>query len=324
MTHLFIINPTAGKKSRADDIRAQIDALKLQNVKIALTRSADEAGEVIRSACRSGEPLRIYACGGDGTLRAVLEAAYPFPQVEVGVLPTGSGNDFIRSFPQYSLADFRDVGRLTQGASIPLDLLRVGERISANIVSAGYDSAVAENMVAFKRLPFVSGTLAYKISLIYCLLHKRTHRFTLTADGLPVEDPDDRYTFALAANGRFYGGGFEAAPYADLSDEWIDFIRIPRVSIPTFFKFIRIFKRGEHLEKMPIARFSHCRRLKISADRPISLNLDGEILPIRDPEIEILPAAVRFILPAERVEAAPAEKAGRPQRETPAETGAAL
>lgn len=313
MTHLFIINPTAGKKNRAAEIREQIEALNLQNVQIAQTRSVEEAREVVRSACAAGEPLRIYACGGDGTLREVLETAYPFPQVEVGVLAVGSGNDFVRSFPAYARTDFQDVGRLVKGESVPLDLLRAGNHISINIVSAGYDSAVAENMVKFKRLPFISGTLAYKISLIYCLLHKRTHRFTLTADGQPVEDPDDRYTFALAANGRFYGGGFKAAPYADLSDGLIDFIRIPRVSVWTFFQFIAIFKRGEHLEKMPIVRMKRCRRLKISADRPISLNLDGEILPLRDPEIEILPSAVRFILPAARERAA-VESDGRPDR----------
>ena len=135
------------------------------------------------------------------------------------------------------------------------------------------------------------------MSVVYCLARYMKNRYTLYADGEEIADEKRDYLFAIAANGRYYGGGFKAAPTAEPDDGYIDFIRIPTVSRLQFAKLVGIFRRGEHIEKLPFCKLMRCRTLKITADKPVDVNLDGEIVKMCDPEIKILPKALNFIIP---------------------------
>ena len=215
----------------------------------------------------------------------------------VGCVPIGSGNDFIRTFENIPSEAFLDLSRQAVGDIRKIDLLQVEDRVSVNILSAGYDAAVCDNLERFKRLPLVNGSAAYNMSVVYCLARYMKNRYTLYADGEEVADEKRDYLFAIAANGRYYGGGFKAAPTAEPDDGYIDFIRIPTVSRLQLAKLVGIFRRGEHIEKLPFCKLMRCRTLKITADKPVDVNLDGEIVKMRDPEIKILPKALNFIVP---------------------------
>ena len=124
------------------------------------------------------------------------------------------------------------------------------------------------------------------------------HTFTLFADDKEVMDSSHDYLFAIAANGKWYGGGFKAAPTADMQDGFMDFIRIPTVSRLKFLRVVGIFKKGEHLEKLPFVKHMNCKKLQIMADKPIDVNVDGEIIPMENPLITVAPGSVRIILPS--------------------------
>ena len=295
--HLFIINPVAGKKDCSKELIAQIEALALSECEYVLTKRPGDATKIASEYCEKCDNLRIYSCGGDGTLNEIIRGAYGYPHCEIGIVPIGSGNDFMRSLEQVETANFLDIKKQVTVSSVSVDLMKVGENISINIISAGFDSAVAENMVRFKKLPFVSGAMAYNLSLIYCLFTKRRHRFSLVADGTKIDDGGKPYTLALAANGCYYGSGYKAAPRANLSDGLIDFIRVPNISIPKFLKFVGIYKKGEHLDKLNFLELIRCKKLEIVSDNDISLNLDGEIIQIKNPVIEIIPSAMKIIVP---------------------------
>ena len=296
--HLFIINPVAGKNNDIDKLKASIEQLELLDYNIEVTSAPAEAEKIARRYCENTDKeLRIYACGGDGTFNEVINGAYGFEKCSVGVIPIGSGNDFVKSFPNYSKQDFLDLEKMSGGESITIDALSVNDRISVNILSAGYDAAVVKHMTRFKNKPLVSGKMAYKLSLVYCLGREMKHTFKLYADDVEVGDESNDYLFAIAANGEWYGGGFKAAPNADLQDGLIDFIRIPTVSRFLFLRVVNIFKKGEHLKKLSFVKHMHCKKLKITADRLIDMNIDGEIVPMKDPVITIIPNSVRIILP---------------------------
>ncbi|MBQ5515178.1 MAG: acylglycerol kinase family protein, partial [Oscillospiraceae bacterium] len=99
MRHLFIVNPKAGGYS--DDIQDRIkDAMsgRIAEYEIYITeRPMDAAEKVKREALKGGE-LRIYACGGDGTLSECAHGAAGYSNAAVTHFPTGTGNDFIKSF----------------------------------------------------------------------------------------------------------------------------------------------------------------------------------------------------------------------------------
>ena len=101
MKHLFIINPRAGKKNSTGRLIDQIEQLRRNHgldCETMLTTRPGHAEEIARRAAQSGEEIRIYACGGDGTLNEVANGAAGAEHIEVTVVPVGTGNDFLKNF----------------------------------------------------------------------------------------------------------------------------------------------------------------------------------------------------------------------------------
>ncbi|MCQ2446757.1 MAG: hypothetical protein MJ141_07750 [Clostridia bacterium] len=304
--HLFIINPTAGKKDASAPLIEKIRALPdSENVSYALTKAPGHAKTLVREALSAlvpGDRLRVYACGGDGTLFEVVNGGAGHPAFAVTAVPFGSGNDFIKTFPDYTKEDFLDLPRLTQGPLHRIDSLKVGEYTSLNIISAGFDAEVCRYMVKYKDLPLVSGSMAYKLALIDAVIKNRRNFFRLLADGEEIEDGSHPHLFAIAANGCYYGGGFKASPTSRPDDGWMDVITVPSVSVFQFARFVGIYRRGEHIDNpaMPFVKHSVRRSLQICSPNEVTLNVDGEMIAMRDPVITLDPQSVDVILPAKK------------------------
>lgn len=303
--HLFIINPNAGKSSRTNEIKSKIESLHLTSpYEIMVTKDSAQAGNAIKAYAQSfGGQLRIYAIGGDGTFRNAVAAAYPYENTAVACIPTGSGNDFIRSFETIPKERFLDLREMISGSVHKVDLLSVGDKKAINMISVGYDCAVAKEMERFKKLPLIGGSAAYDLSVLYCLINRMENKFSIIADGKQIENKCGSYLFALAANGRFYGGGFKAAPYSNMQDGYIDFIRVPSISRTKFLKLVTVFKSGKHFEdkRMDFIKLEHCKSMQIISANKIDVNVDGDIFTMNNPEIKILEKAVNIILPTETV-----------------------
>ncbi len=308
--HLFVINPAAGKKDRSGMIIKAVEHLILtEPYETVITSSPGNATDVVTdrlSVLSDSDFLRIYSCGGDGTLSEVIEGVYRSrnKNCAVGVVPIGSGNDFIKYFVGIPAEAFRSLSAMVKGRTESCDIMAIKdgvsntERVSINIVSAGFDAAVGKGMSRFKRLPLINGSAAYNLSVLQCLLTKMRYSFRIIADGTEIEDDKNEYLFTICANGSFYGGGFKASPISDIRDGLMDLIRIKPLSRLSFAAMIGAFKRGEHLEKMKkYCTHLHCSEVKILSDKKIDINIDGEIIPMTNPTIKILPGEVSLILP---------------------------
>lgn len=100
-------------------------------------------------------------------------------------VPTGTGNDFIRSFGEKAQKRFCDLAALAAGHIEEIDLLRAAGRISLNIVSCGLDASIAQGVAGLKRIPAVSGAMAYQLSAALCLMTSLHHRYRFLIDGEP-------------------------------------------------------------------------------------------------------------------------------------------
>lgn len=302
MRHIFIINPTAGKTDKTQELREQIHKLQTCDpVEVYITKCAGDAKRKAEQEASQGDAVRIYACGGDGTANEVLTGVAGHPNCALGIIPLGSGNDFVRGLDPLKREDFLDLQKMVDGEEKSIDLMECAGHYSMNVMSVGFDAMVAKNVDKFKRLPLVSGSLAYKISIVYCLFAKRKHRVKILIDGEPFERADYEKTTLLAVggNGKYYGGGVKAAPLAELDDGYIDFVHAETISI---FKFIRIigkYIKGVHLNdpKMTFITFKRCKKIKFIAEELVDLNFDGEIFVEKDPEVTLLEGALKIIVP---------------------------
>lgn len=302
MRHIFIINPAAGKSDRSEEFRRQIHNLKTDDcVEIYITKCEGDAGEKARMEAQAGDEIRIYACGGDGTANEILTGIAGYKNCAMGIIPLGSGNDFVRAFEPLTKEDFLDVQKMVDGKEKAIDLLECNGHYSMNVMSVGFDAAVAKNVSKFKRWKGVNGSLAYMISVMYCLFTKRKHKVKIVIDGETFKKSEEKTTLlAIGGNGRFYGGGFKAAPEALLDDGYMDFVHSNTLSVFKFIRMIGKYRKGEHLNnpKLPFITFKRCKKIKFFADTPIDINFDGEIFEENNPEVTLLEGALRIVLPA--------------------------
>ena len=104
-------------------------------------------------------------------------------------------------------------------------MILAGSRVAVNIVSVGLDGSIANNVSRFKRIPLVSGSMAYNISTAFCFFTNVRYNVQFEIDGELI--PPQGFVFSIAANARYYGGGFKAAPIAEIRDGMINFMQIP-------------------------------------------------------------------------------------------------
>lgn len=296
MKHLFIINPAAGKYDRTgeftDCIRAACEARGL-DYEIAVSRARGDCTALARKAAQTGEELRIYACGGDGTLNEVANGVAGFQNAAVTHFPGGSGNDFIKIFSEP--AAFRSIERLLDAQEAKFDLIRCGDAYALNICSMGFDARIGTAIGKYKRLPLVSGNGAYILSTGINLI-KGVHRpFTVDIDG---ERFDGRQTLICIASGRCYGGSFNPVPIAEPDDGLLDVLLVKAVSRLTVAGVVGKYKAGRFAELPEYIRHFRCRRVEIQSDKPAEINLDGELLMQKRAVFEVVPQALRFFYPA--------------------------
>ena len=75
MKHLFIVNPAAGKTDRTGTVNAAVASAfvgRSDEYEVVVSRAPGHCTKLARAACETGEELRIYACGGDGTLNEIV------------------------------------------------------------------------------------------------------------------------------------------------------------------------------------------------------------------------------------------------------------
>ena len=295
LKYLFIINPKSGKGKAEKTLVPLVEDYfnkNKGNYEIILTSKIREATDIAKTEALKGGKLRIYACGGDGTLFDVVNGIANMPSVEVGAIPCGSGNDFIKTFGD--ARDFFDIEGQVKGSSFPIDLIKANEFYSINVCSVGMDAEVANHK---NNMKILSGSAAYTAAVFKSLLFNIKNRFTITVDGL--SRPEKDYLFAVAANARYYGGSYMPAPDASPNDGLIDCVFINSVSRLKIISLLSAYKKGKHVNMPEICETVRAKSMTVESTAPLNLNVDGEIFAAdKSVEFFVVPKGVRFILPS--------------------------
>ncbi len=296
MKHIFVINPAAGQGKSLDFIKAKIEAVAKKyslDYEMYITEKKGDGIEYVEKRAKSGEELRFYACGGDGTLYDVVNGAYGYKNVQVAVVPLGSGNDFIRLFGTQD--DFLVLEDQIEGVPVELDLIKCGNEIAINQCSMGMDAEVCAMQGKIKKLPLVTGEGAYYIGCLYAIIKKFHNKFTITIDDNEVVSKD--CLFCFCGNSRWYGGGFMAAPLAQPDDALLDFVFVEAsVSRAKLVTLLNKYKRGEHLD-WDITTFKRGKKLTIHSESPAAVNVDGECKFVTDTSFELIEKGMTFVVP---------------------------
>ena len=295
MKHLFIINPAAGSYNRTDEyseiIHKTCRARKL-NYEIRVSTAPGEAIRIAREAAETGEELRLYACGGDGTLNEVVAGAAGHDNAAVTVFSGGSGNDFVKIFDDPKA--FFDLNRLMDAEEATFDLIRCNEDVALNICSVGLDARIAADVARYKRLPLLHGFRAYLVSTGLNVVKGLAEPYIVEING---ERFDGEQTFVCVCNGRFYGGGFNPIPEADPTDSMLDVLLVKKVSRLQVAELIGKYKNGRYKEIGHVARYLKTDHVKIRCPKPCAINLDGETRFAQEVVMKVADEKIRFFYP---------------------------
>ncbi len=311
--HIFIVNPAAGKGIESSSALERIrDACKVSRVEYELhmTEGVGDATRFVRRKIAekpAGDDYRFYACGGDGTLSEVIAGAIdealgePIPNVHIGCIPLGTGNDFIRNFAQSEF--FADVTKQLLADPTVVDCFALEpdsreSRYGINMVNIGFDCDVVAKTAEIKKKPFIPKKLAYVMGVAVTL--KENLGKTVTVVREDGSESTAEYQLVSVANGGFCGGGFHSAPKSRLDDGLLDVSLIKKVTRLQLLRLIGSYKQGKHLDTRlgrKMVTYAQEKRVTFRFSEEINVCVDGEILPMREVSFRIVPRAVSFLMP---------------------------
>ena len=297
MKHLFIVNPAAGGKDRSEEVRQKVAAAfqtREGEFEIYVTKAPMDAVRKIREEAASGAPLRVYACGGDGTFNECVNGAALLDNVAVAPFPIGTGNDFCRMFGEEK-DTFRDLEALLDGWEHPIDLIDCNGRWCDNICSVGIDARIGTDVHKYSNLPLIGGSAGYVVSLVINVfkgiatdMHIRIGDF----------EADGSHSLVCACNGRYYGGGFNPSLNARPDDGELDIYIVKGVNLLQLGSQIGKYSSGRSDESPKYIKHLHGTELEIKLTKPDVVNIDGEAMVTDTIHWKLVPGAMKLIVPA--------------------------
>ena len=298
MEHIFIINPSAGQGKAAKLIPAIQLALEGTTYKYSIytTKAAGDAERFVRETCETDRKVRFYVCGGDGSFHEAVNGAKGFPEAELGIIPVGTGNDFVRNFGRKG--DFMDILSQVEGRSMSCDVIDINGRYVANMANIGFDCEVVVQAGKWKQKPLISGPVAYIMGIVSEFAKPMGKRMSFRwADGTTMTG---KFLLCTLANGSFCGGGFCSSPKAALNDGLMDVGIVQMLPRGRFIGILPKYKTGTYLdtklgkEKVLYEKYE---KLELAVAEPTNISIDGEIRQFTYLKAEMVKGAFRFIVP---------------------------
>lgn len=317
MKYAFIINPASGKSKDKEGLLDQINELiesSSRDVKLYYTEGEKDATVLADAIAKEAgeEQVVIFACGGDGTVQEVANGIAGNENAVLGVIPVGSGNDFVRTLGGGVNAGekFLDLERQINGEMIKMDLIRMSymkddEMVSLYVVNGlniGFDGNSAILAHDLKSKGIIKGPMSYIVAVLVNLIGKKGGNLRVTADGREMHAGPLLLT--TIGNGGFCGGGFESCPYADIYDGLAEVLVVDDIKRRQFIHIVPKYKKGEIFEVEGIEKLTkYCRARELCIE-PLDAHTmhfvaDGEVYETGAIKLEMVKQAIWVMVPAE-------------------------
>jgi len=296
----MIVNPasSAGRTARQwPEIAKRAKAHGLE-VEVRLTEQRGHATELAREAAGRNVAL-VLAIGGDGTVSEVANGLVGAAATELAIVQRGSGCDIMRTFGIPKDAD-RALEIAAKAPARTIDLGRVEyagrdgaieSRHFINIASAGL-TGVAADRVNRSGKP-LGATVAFGWAAVATFVGYRNSRFRVQIDDELVDQVCNN---AIVANCRYFAGGMKILPDADPADGLFDVLVWGDVSKLDLALNLHKLYRGTHTGH-PKATIRRARRVTVTPDSALPIEVDGEQPGLTPASFEIVPSALRLRAP---------------------------
>lgn len=290
MDHVCVVlNPTADRGRAGRRLHQLRNALSQNgtSVEVRTTERPGHAVQIAKEAVQAGAQV-VVAAGGDGTAHEVAQAVVG-TDAALGIIPIGSGNDFVRMLGIPKGIDGA-VSTILRGRTRMVDVAEVNGRFGLNAFGMGIDGQIA---ASFQRMRMISRSFAYLCAVLLEIVRFRGFRVHLQCEDWHY---DGKLVSLSVMNGRFSGGGLPMAQHARIDDGVLDvgligdyphlmrFILFPKLRTGSHFQLARVHAKQTQL-------------VTIQSERPLRVHMDGELLPelVQNVQVAIKPLSLRVI-----------------------------
>jgi YegS/Rv2252/BmrU family lipid kinase len=291
---LAIVNPAAGGGRSAKLAGAELRRLKAKGLRVDAIASMapGHAVQLAREAYDQGY-RRFLAVGGDGTAHEIINGVFSregqTDRVELGFLPMGTGNSFLRDFTDKGAES--SVEALFAGRKRRVDVLRLrhatGTIYSFNLLSIGFTADVGA--LANRRFK-AFGHFGYLLGVFVRVLQLKRRGFKLRSDDENSWD-DRRCLFLAFNNSKYTGGTMMIAPTADPTDGYIEFVRWGPIGRLGLLKMLPRLYDGTHT-RHPLSETRRVKKVEFALDAPVDVMIDGEIMTLTVLSLDVLPGVM--------------------------------
>jgi diacylglycerol kinase (ATP) len=289
----FIVNPTAGGgfgKELLPELEEQL-AKRSLDASILITERHDHAIELSKHGLEKG-CTHIIAVGGDGTMNEVARPLIGQNQVTTGLIPAGTGNDFIQilGFPDRFSEEYWDI--FFKQSSIDMDVGVVNGLYFLNGMGLGFDAQVAaENYVEPGEVAKGSGKGKYIWHIVKTLLFYKEGKVTISSRDQEQESDCFINTISI---GRRFAGSFFLTPEAIANDGLLDVCMIRKLNLLQRFKILSMVPKGTHISDRKVDYYQ-TEKILVDFGKKVPFHVDGELYFDTTFEVGLRPSALHII-----------------------------
>ena len=281
-----------GKKAGLEPVRSAIfKARETGKVEVRATWEGGDVERLVDEAVHDG-CQRVVAAGGDGTVKEVVDAILHLSadeRPELAVMPLGTANDFATActIP----ADLLLALQLAQSGNIQnVDAVKANEHHFMNIASGGFGAQVTANTpVALKN--FLGGG-AYTLSGLVQAVNFSPYHGEIR---LPDHSLSNAVIVGAVCNGRQAGGGQQLAPQALIDDGLLDLVALNNFPPEALSQVVEELLAPD-ASGVFVQRF-RAPWVEWESDVEMPINLDGEPISSKKIRFEVVPGAIKLVLP---------------------------
>lgn len=286
----LIFNPRSGTADQIKEFLLQLDSRHRCDLRTSSTGS-----DLIKIAQEAVEENydRIVVAGGDGSISQVIQGIAPhFADVELAILPFGTGNDLARSL---GLAPDR-VSEACQAVFsddlVKIDVIQITTEQTSyciNVANGGFGGEVAMKILPEDKKKW--GAMAYWMSAVMHLADPHPFDVELELDGKTYHESLLGLAFC---NGRFVGGGFPIGPGSMLNDGLLDVTTIPHMSALQLMSVGVNFALGRANTEQTVKMY-RARKIHMRSKPNMPFSIDGELVKRFDATFEVLPQVLSVV-----------------------------
>ena len=289
MKHLFIINKISGKGAalKAIPYIEEICQKEKLDYEIKVTQYPNHGKDIIKEY-NSYKDITIYAVGGDGTF---LEAVNNInPDIPLGLIPCGSGNDFYRYFGGVNKDLKTNIINTIHAKERLIDIGQSDVMKFANTTSLGIDAKINYDASKMIRKSFVTKGPAYVLSIIYNAIFLKSLNVKMIVDG---KNRDGEYYIICNMNGSYYGNGACAAPLAKVDDGYFDLVLFKKANRLKVYKTLVKYLKGKATIKDGV-EVVRCKEVIIDSNDEMTCQSDGENYLTKHLDLHMLPKYLKL------------------------------